>query len=139
MFKSLFDLGKDIVDIATAPVEIAADITRAVTKPIADAAKEAVETVKDEVDDLTDQQQKRIDELENFIRSNLYDCPGHARIRAEEILGEAGKALGREEQMMEIIYGFLFALFCLSGIVGAIVCWCEIFKHIREDYKQRGK
>ena len=32
MFKSLFDLTKDVVEIATAPVEIASDLTRAAIK-----------------------------------------------------------------------------------------------------------
>ena len=50
MFKSLFSLAEDIVDIAVAPVEIAVDLTRAVTKPVAEAAQEAVDAVKEEVE-----------------------------------------------------------------------------------------
>lgn len=54
MFKSLFGLTKDIADIAIAPVEIAIDVTRAVTKPIADLSREAVEEVKEATKDITD-------------------------------------------------------------------------------------
>lgn len=50
MFKSLLNLGKDIVDIATAPVEIAADLTRTVTKPAADLAKEMAQDYKEDED-----------------------------------------------------------------------------------------
>lgn len=55
MFKSILGLGKDIIDIATAPIEIAVDATRVVTKPLADCAKETVKAVKEGVDDLTDE------------------------------------------------------------------------------------
>ena len=47
MFKFLFELAGDVVAIASAPIEVAVDITRAVTKPLADASKEVVEAVKD--------------------------------------------------------------------------------------------
>lgn len=47
MLGSLFNLGKDLVEIVIAPVEIAVDATRVVTKPLADAAKEASTMVKD--------------------------------------------------------------------------------------------
>jgi hypothetical protein len=46
MFKSLICLATDVVKIAAAPVEIAVDLTRAATKPIADAAREVVAEVK---------------------------------------------------------------------------------------------
>lgn len=49
MFKSLIGIVEDVAKIAIAPVSIAADITRTVTKPLADAA----EAVADEVGDLT--------------------------------------------------------------------------------------
>jgi len=52
MFKSLFELGKDVVDIATAPVEIAVDVTRAVTEPIAETAQDCVDAVKEEIEEL---------------------------------------------------------------------------------------
>ena len=48
MFNSLFGVIKDVVEIAVAPVEVAADLTRAVTKPLATAAKDVVEAVKEE-------------------------------------------------------------------------------------------
>ena len=52
MFGSLLGVATDLVKIAAAPVEIAADITRAVTKPISDAATETAKTVKTETKDL---------------------------------------------------------------------------------------
>lgn len=51
LFDSIVKLTKDITDIALAPVEIAVDITRVVTKPIADEVKEVVKDIKDEADD----------------------------------------------------------------------------------------
>ena len=51
MFKSLFNLTKDIVDIAVAPIEIAVDITSAVVKPVADVARDVTKTVKEELTD----------------------------------------------------------------------------------------
>lgn len=50
MFKSLFGVVSDVAKIAIAPIEIAADVTRAVTKPIADVAEEAVKEIKDMTD-----------------------------------------------------------------------------------------
>lgn len=52
MFGSLLGVATDLVKIAAAPVEIAADLTRAVTKPIADAATETAKAVKAETKDL---------------------------------------------------------------------------------------
>ena len=52
VFGSLLGIATDIVKIAAAPVEIAADLTRAVTKPIADAATETAKAVKTETKDL---------------------------------------------------------------------------------------
>lgn len=46
MLGSLVGVASDVVKIATAPVEIALDVTRAVTKPIADVAQEAVKEIK---------------------------------------------------------------------------------------------
>lgn len=54
MFKSLLNLTKDVVEVVTAPIEIAADLARVVTKPIADTAKDCVDAVKEEVEDLTE-------------------------------------------------------------------------------------
>jgi len=51
MFKSLFGVVTDVVKIAVAPIEIAADATRAVTKPIADVVEETVKDIKDELTD----------------------------------------------------------------------------------------
>lgn len=45
----LFDLLGDVVRIATAPIEIAADIATAVTKPVAEVAQDIVDTIKREV------------------------------------------------------------------------------------------
>jgi hypothetical protein len=50
MFKSLLNIAKDVVDIATAPIEIVADVAQAVTKPIAEVAQEAVKEVKEMTD-----------------------------------------------------------------------------------------
>ena len=54
MFKSLLGLAEDVASIAVAPVEIAVDVTRAVTKPIADTAQEAAAAVKNEARKVTD-------------------------------------------------------------------------------------
>lgn len=50
IFDSILGITKDVVDVVKAPVEIAIDVTREVTKPVADAAKEIVEEVKDLTD-----------------------------------------------------------------------------------------
>lgn len=47
MFKSLIGLVKDVAEIAVAPVEMALDVTRAVTKPVAEAATEMAKGVKE--------------------------------------------------------------------------------------------
>jgi hypothetical protein len=47
MFKSLLGVVTDVAKVAVAPVEIAADVTRAVTKPVAEIAEEAVKEVKE--------------------------------------------------------------------------------------------
>ncbi len=47
MLKSLFNLGKDVAEIATAPVEIAAGLARTVTRPVADVAKETAGAVRE--------------------------------------------------------------------------------------------
>lgn len=54
MFKSIFDLAGDVAKIVVAPVEIAVDLTRVVTKPLADIAEGATEEVKAAVKDLTE-------------------------------------------------------------------------------------
>lgn len=51
MFKSIFGLVKDVATIVIAPVEIAVDLTRTVTKPVADVAKEVTEEIKNITDD----------------------------------------------------------------------------------------
>lgn len=51
MFKSLGRLAGDIVDIATAPVEIAADAARVVTKPVAQSAKQMTKDFKEVFDE----------------------------------------------------------------------------------------
>ncbi len=53
MFKSLYNLTKDVVEIAAAPVEVAADLTRIATKPVADLAKEAKEVVSEATNEAT--------------------------------------------------------------------------------------
>jgi hypothetical protein len=40
------NLLSDVIDIVKAPVEITLDVTRAVTKPVAELANEAVKEVK---------------------------------------------------------------------------------------------
>jgi len=39
MFKSIFGLVSDVATIVTAPVEMAVDATRIITKPLAEVAK----------------------------------------------------------------------------------------------------
>lgn len=45
---SLLGVVSDVARIAVAPVAVTADLTRAVTKPVADAVEEVVETIKKE-------------------------------------------------------------------------------------------
>jgi len=47
MFDSLLGIVKDAVRVVTAPVEIAADVAKSVTEPIADATQEVVDGVKE--------------------------------------------------------------------------------------------
>jgi hypothetical protein len=47
----IFGLVEDIAKIAIAPVEIAADLTRVVTKPLADMAEEVADEISDIVED----------------------------------------------------------------------------------------
>lgn len=54
MFKSLLGIVSDVATVVTAPVEIALDVTRVVTKPIADLAEEAAAEVKEATKDITD-------------------------------------------------------------------------------------
>lgn len=54
MFKSLFGIVGDVVKVAVAPVEVALDVTRAVTKPIGDMAADLTKEVKDGLKDLTE-------------------------------------------------------------------------------------
>jgi hypothetical protein len=54
MFGSLLGVVTDVVKVAVAPVEIALDVTRVVTKPIADLAEEAAAEVKEVTKDITD-------------------------------------------------------------------------------------
>ena len=48
MIKSLFGLVEDVTTIVTAPIKIGLDVTRKVTKPIADLANETVKSIKDD-------------------------------------------------------------------------------------------
>lgn len=54
MFKSLLGLVEDVVKIAVAPVEIAIDATRIITKPVGDVAQAAAKEIKQTVKDLTE-------------------------------------------------------------------------------------
>lgn len=47
MFGSLLGVVTDVVKIATAPAEVALAVTRAATKPLADAAGEVAKEVKE--------------------------------------------------------------------------------------------
>lgn len=47
MFKALFDLAKDVVDVADAVVSVPVTLVRGATKPVAELAKEIKEEVKD--------------------------------------------------------------------------------------------
>jgi len=46
MIDSLIGIATDVVKIAVAPVEIALDATRVITKPVADLAEEVAKEVK---------------------------------------------------------------------------------------------
>ena len=49
----MFGILGDLVKIAVAPVKIATDLTRVVTKPVADCAEAVSDEIKDFVDDIT--------------------------------------------------------------------------------------
>ena len=51
MFDSLFNLTKDIVKIVTTPIEVTVDLTRVLTKPIADIAEDVTSSVKEMIND----------------------------------------------------------------------------------------
>lgn len=51
MFDSLLNLTGNILKVATAPIEIVADVAAAVTKPIAEFSQDIVRDVKDALDD----------------------------------------------------------------------------------------
>ena len=46
LFNSLVDLTSNVVKVVTAPVEMAVDVTTAVVKPLAEAAKDLTDDVK---------------------------------------------------------------------------------------------
>lgn len=54
MFKSLFGIVEDAVKIVAAPVSIAADLTRVVTKPVADVAQMTAESIHDATKEITE-------------------------------------------------------------------------------------
>ncbi len=54
MFKSIIDAATDITKIAAAPIEMAADATRTVTKPLANAAEQIKDDFKETSRDLID-------------------------------------------------------------------------------------
>ncbi len=53
MFGSLVGIVTDVAKIAVAPIEIALDTTRVVTKPVADLTQEVVKEVKKASEELT--------------------------------------------------------------------------------------
>lgn len=53
MFGSLLGIVGDVVKVVAAPVEIALDTARVVTKPLADVAQEAAKEIKDTTKELT--------------------------------------------------------------------------------------
>lgn len=55
MFKSLFGLVEDVAKIVTTPTEVALDVTRASTKPIADMAADLTKEIKNGLKDLTEE------------------------------------------------------------------------------------
>lgn len=51
MFRSLFNLAGDVLKVAAAPVTIAAELARTITKPVADTAEEVAKTITDVLKD----------------------------------------------------------------------------------------
>ena len=51
MFDSIFGVAGDVLRVATAPIEIAADAAKVITQPLAEAAQEVVDSVKELKDD----------------------------------------------------------------------------------------
>ena len=49
MFKSLLGVVKDVTEIAVTPIGVVADLTRAVTKPVAEAVSEVADDIKDSI------------------------------------------------------------------------------------------
>lgn len=47
MFRSLFGIAGDVAKVVIAPVEIAVDVTRSVTKPIGELAEQAAKGIKE--------------------------------------------------------------------------------------------
>lgn len=54
MFNKLFCLCEDIVRAVVAPVESIIDVSRVVTKPVADLAEEARDEIKEITKDITE-------------------------------------------------------------------------------------
>ena len=52
MFGSLLGIATDLVKVAVAPVEIAADVARVITKPVADIAEEVTKEVNEATRDV---------------------------------------------------------------------------------------
>ena len=50
MFNSLLKLADDLFEIVSAPIEIAVDTVRSVTKPLAEVATEAKDAIKEELE-----------------------------------------------------------------------------------------
>lgn len=50
LLTDLADVAGDVARVVVAPVEVAATIAKAATKPLADAAAEVVQTVRDVVE-----------------------------------------------------------------------------------------
>lgn len=53
LFDSIVNITKDVTNIVLAPVEIAVDTTRVITKPVADLATEIKNEIKAEVKEIT--------------------------------------------------------------------------------------
>ena len=51
LFDSLSELGKDLTDIVTSPIEVAVDTVKTITKPLADATNEIKDNIKETLEE----------------------------------------------------------------------------------------
>ena len=51
LFDSILELTKDLTDIVTAPIELAVDTVKTITKPLADTTNEIKDNIKETLEE----------------------------------------------------------------------------------------